>query len=39
MDAYIEDEWLRDVVLMMIAWIVALVLSGVALLVAGGLVG
>lgn len=36
---YIEDEWLRDVVLMMVGWAVALTLSGIALLVGGGLVG
>jgi len=39
MTAYLEDEWLRDVVLMMVAWIVALVVSGAALLVGGGLIG
>ena len=39
MTAYLEDEWLRDVVLMMVGWIVALTLSGLALLVAGGFVG
>ncbi len=33
-----EDEWLRDVVLMMVGWIVALTLAGAALLIGGGLV-